>query len=72
LSFWGNAGRRGTVTHSSQREEHKEHREKRSLRVKEFRNGTMWGRRFCRDPSTTRPDAPESGAEEKIGPLRSG
>jgi hypothetical protein len=26
----------------------------------------------CHDPSTTRPDAPESGAEEKVGPLRSG
>jgi hypothetical protein len=25
-----------------------------------------------RDPSTTRPDAPKGGAEEKIGPLRSG
>jgi hypothetical protein len=25
-----------------------------------------------RDPSTPRPDAPQFGAEEKIGPLRSG
>jgi len=25
-----------------------------------------------RDPSTPRPDAPQTGAEEKIGPLRSG
>jgi hypothetical protein len=24
------------------------------------------------DPSTARPDAPECGAEEKVGPLRSG
>jgi len=24
------------------------------------------------DPSTARPDAPEDGAEEKVGPLRSG
>src|SRR5208337_1040615 len=24
------------------------------------------------DPSTTRPDAPKCGAEEKVGPLRSG
>ena len=34
-----------------------------------------WGRRsleLCHDPSTARPDAPEGGAEEKIGPLRSG
>ena len=30
------------------------------------------GRRGCHDPSTTRPDAPQFGAEEKIGPLRSG
>jgi len=28
--------------------------------------------RVCRDPSTARPDAPKGGAEEKIGPLRSG
>jgi hypothetical protein len=28
------------------------------------------GRR--RDPSTTRPDAPNCGAKEKVGPLRSG
>ncbi|HTA59288.1 MAG TPA: hypothetical protein VK805_14085 [Candidatus Baltobacteraceae bacterium] len=26
----------------------------------------------CRGPSTARPDAPQFGAEEKIGPLRSG
>ncbi len=26
----------------------------------------------CLDPSIARPDAPEGGAEEKIGPLRSG
>jgi len=26
----------------------------------------------CLDPSTARPDVPEGGAEEKIGPLRSG
>jgi hypothetical protein len=28
--------------------------------------------RWCHDPSTARPDAPEGGAEEKIEPLRSG
>ena len=26
----------------------------------------------CLGPSTSRPDAPNTGAEEKIGPLRSG
>jgi hypothetical protein len=26
----------------------------------------------CPNPSTTRPDAPECGAKEKVGPLRSG
>jgi len=26
----------------------------------------------CLGPSTSRPDAPNIGAEEKIGPLRSG
>jgi len=30
---------------------------------------TRW---LCRDPSAPRPDAPKCGAEEKIGPLRSG
>jgi hypothetical protein len=27
---------------------------------------------LCHDPSTARPDAPKRGAEEKVGPLRSG
>jgi hypothetical protein len=28
--------------------------------------------RLSRDPSTARPDAPQDGAQEKIGSLRSG
>jgi len=34
--------------------------------------GTKRPQARCHDPSTARPDAPQDGAKEKIGPLRSG
>ena len=37
---------------------------------KKERGTAQWSRRK-RDSSTARPDAPDCGAEEKIGPLRS-
>jgi len=60
--------RRGLLTQRSQREEHREHREKRRREKQKKKTEE----KQKRDPSTARPDAPNYGAEEKIGSLRSG
>jgi hypothetical protein len=39
---------------------------------KSAKSGLVNLMRACRDPSTSLPDAPKGGAQEKIGPLRSG
>jgi len=58
----------------SQREEHREHRDKKKRKEGRTRCPIVgvgaWEEEA--DPSTARPDAPENGAKEKIGPLRSG
>jgi len=45
----------------------------RRIAGRDFSNEGIEGRRKAKaDPSTTRPDAPQNGAEEKVEPLRSG
>jgi len=55
--------KRKKITQRSQRAQSSQRREKQE-------DGDWL--RWCRDPSTPRPDAPKGGAKGKIGPLRSG